>query len=1081
MNVEEEAVQKTRLSFDDLCRALNMDEEASNGAWRSYEKINKNYTLEGSDLHWLACALYVSCRTSVPTVGKGTAEGNYVSLTRILRSSNQSLIEFFSKMKKWQDMANLPKEFRQSTEKLERNFTVTAVIFKKYVPIFKDIFKPPSDEPPRTHRNRKQKRHPCTVAELFQFCWVLFVHAKGNFPMISDDLVNSYHLLLCAFDLVYSNSLLCSSRKDLLNPTFKGLTEELNSKDNRPGPGSLCFIEQLCELHQGEVLDAKGVKEHFWKPFIKKLFERKILKGKEETLTGFLDPVNFGDSLASLNRAYEEHVLSSGALDERIFLGEGAREDINTPGPYLCEGTENQTASIHKSLAASALKVSTPLTGRVYLQETASGTSVFTAMEGISRLQSLLAGLKHRPSLRLRDMLKACARNPSENIASRLKEMTKAFLQSYEAKEEGNGGLEKDTVVKYFCLAEALYYKTLEGIIDQEKRRLGDSDLSSILEQDMFHRSLIACCLEIVIFSYHPPGEFQRILQTFEIPPYHFYKVIEVLVRAEEGLAREVVKHLNHVEEQVLERLAWKESSPLWESIKGAKNHVPSCQEVMPPQYLEDGSCNLHSPKNNELSVNTSGTGKAVSSSSTNLHERYSSPPTATIRRRLFVDSEMPSDPPAATRVSQPSLVSTIPAGQTVVTMATATVTANNGQTVTIPVQGIANENGGITFIPVQVSVTGQSGPGLQPLTAQALTGSLNTQQLTTTMPAGTVHTSPTAGKNAKMSPQHGTPNRAQRTGSLCLFFRKVYHLASVRLRDLCVKLDISTDLRRKIWTCFEYSLVHCTELMMDRHLDQLLMCAIYVMAKVTKEDKSFQNIMKCYRSQPQASSSVYRSVLITGRKRRHSGKSENNRQNSLAEGGPEQAAAVASGNSSPLSMRSSSTLPVPQPSSASSTPTRMPGTLPEQEGEEEEKRGDLICFYNHVYIKQIKPFALRYSSSSPKAGAETPPLCPYPSLRIGSPRRVLLSHNHSIYISPHKNDSPLTPRDKIFYYISSSPSNRLQEINSMLRTGETPTKKRSMVLEEEQQSPAKRLCQENHSALFRRLQDVANDRNNSH
>lgn len=77
-----------------------------------------------------------------------------------------------------------------------------------------------------------------------------------------------------------------------------------------------------------------------------------------------------------------------------------------------------------------------------------------------------------------------------------------------------------------------------------------------------------------------------------------------------------------------------------------------------------------------------------VSSAATTLHERYSSPPTGTARRRLFVDSEMTSDPPPSTRVSQPSLVSTIPAGQTVVTMATATVTANNGQTVTIPVQG---------------------------------------------------------------------------------------------------------------------------------------------------------------------------------------------------------------------------------------------------------------------------------------------------------------------------------------------------------------------------------------------------------
>lgn len=40
--------------------------------------------------------------------------------------------------------------------------------------------------------------------------------------MISDDLVNSYHLLLCALDLVFTSTLLCNARKDLLNPTFKG-------------------------------------------------------------------------------------------------------------------------------------------------------------------------------------------------------------------------------------------------------------------------------------------------------------------------------------------------------------------------------------------------------------------------------------------------------------------------------------------------------------------------------------------------------------------------------------------------------------------------------------------------------------------------------------------------------------------------------------------------------------------------------------------------------------------------------------------------------------------------------------------
>lgn len=55
----------------------------------------------------------------------------------------------------------------------------------------------------------------------------------------------------------------------------------------------------------------------------------------------------------SLSRGYEEHILATGSLDERIFTGEGANEDIGTPGPCLCEGVENQdsaTNRLHASL-----------------------------------------------------------------------------------------------------------------------------------------------------------------------------------------------------------------------------------------------------------------------------------------------------------------------------------------------------------------------------------------------------------------------------------------------------------------------------------------------------------------------------------------------------------------------------------------------------------------------------------------------------------------------------------------------------------------------------------------------------------
>ncbi|XP_015254352.1 PREDICTED: retinoblastoma-like protein 2 [Cyprinodon variegatus] len=918
MSDEEDFMQKARTRFDELCRALNMDEEASTEAWRSYENISRNFTLEGSELHWLACALYVACRSSVPTVGKGTAEGNYVSLTRILRCSEMSLIEFFSKLKKWQDMANLPQDFRRSTDKLERNFTVSAVIFKKYVPIFKSIFKAPSEEPARVHRSRKQRRHPCTVTEVFNFCWVLFVHAKGNFPMISDDLVNSYHLLLCAFDLVLTNALLCNARKELLNPEFKGLPEDFTNKDFRPSAGPFCFVQQLCELHDGLVLEAKGVKEHFWKPFIRKLFHKRILRGKEDSLTGFLDPMNFGDSFLSLSRLYEEHVLATGSLDERIFTGEGANDNIGTPGPCLCEGMENQDSNAYRlstNLTASVLKVSTPLTGRKYIQEIRLSSPLSSAMKSVGRLHTLLSGTKHGPSAKLAEILR--------------------------------------------CVE-------------------GDQRSTALL-------------------------------------------VIEVLVRSEQGLSREVVKHLNQVEEQVLESLAWTSGSPLWQSLRTAK--VPSCQEVMPPQYLEQneetstGSVS-HTPIKAGSDLRANSIIKGVSPSPTSLQDRYSSPPSGGFRRRLFVDPVEGEPSVTATQqsaVPKTGIVTAFPAGQTVFT-----VTTNSGQTMTIPLQGIANESGSITLIPVQMS-----GATLQPLSAQTLTGTLAIQ-------------SPVTKPAAKAA------SSSLRKGSLSLFFRKVYHMASVRLRDLCAKLDISSELRRRIWTCFEYSVVHCTEMMNDRHLDQLLMCAVYVTAKVSKEDRSFQDIMRCYRTQPQAKSHVYRSVLISGRRRPALVSDDPKTQSSAA-------------NSS----KDSGGKQLPAPCSK----------------EEEGAKGRNSIYSDRTCVSPVKLKAI--ISFSPQA--ETPPLCPYPSLRTGSPRRMLLSSKHSIYISPHRTPSSPSPTtgDRISYYICTSPPNRLQEINSMIRTGETPTRKRSIPLDEE--ASPKRVCPDNHTSLLRRLQDIANDRSSSH
>ena len=153
-------------------------------------------------------------------------------------------------------MANLRKDFREKIDRLERNFSVSTVIFKKFEPIFLDIFRNPLDEPAKQNRSRKQRRLPCSSSEVFNFCWTMFVHVKGHFPAISDDLVNSYHLLLCCIDWIYANCLL-GGRKDLLNSEFEELPEDFDSKEWKPPQEPPCIIKHLCEKHEGWKLKLK--------------------------------------------------------------------------------------------------------------------------------------------------------------------------------------------------------------------------------------------------------------------------------------------------------------------------------------------------------------------------------------------------------------------------------------------------------------------------------------------------------------------------------------------------------------------------------------------------------------------------------------------------------------------------------------------------------------------------------------------------------------------------------------------------------------------------------------------------------
>lgn len=508
----------------------------------------------------------------------------------------------------------------------------------------------------------------------------------------------------------------------------------------------------------------------------------------------------------------------------------------------------------------------------------------------------------------------------------------------------------------------------------------------AILKEDLFHRTLFTCCLEIVLKSYNDPRRFPWSLQVGHVEPYYFIRIIEPVIRSEKQsdnqLSRELVKHLKGIEEQILDSLAWKAESPLWQILHPGNLDVPSCQDVNFSDQLETEmnpitpsislSSNPMSPLPKLVTDKGTPNNLQLSPLST-ISERFQSPiGQSSARRTLFPSSTSGSlDPPPVLTFSRPAgLCNRMPPVSSVVTTTTSPSVHKSPSIITVQVK----ENGVTTLYTVPTNPQNAS-EGNEENPFEGLSDTSN---------------------------EHKKKDKPKRHGSLALFCRKFYTLANMRLRELCDRLDITDkELRKKIWTCFEHSIIHHTELMRDRHMDQMIMCAIYITCKVTGNDRIFQEIMKHYRNQPQAASHVYRSVLISRSSTSKSLKSEGDigRQHGSA----------------------------PPP-----TPSQMTGTSASFDSEE---RGDLILFYNQVYVQQMKAFALKFRAAQE---GDLPPLSPLPVVRHTpvSPRRRI-SSNHSVFInslSPVKGSTAMSPRKPLPYFFNRSPAKDLRVINTMLK-----------------------------------------------
>ena len=112
-----------------------------------------------------------------------------------------------------------------------------------------------------------------------------------------------------------------SDYKVILTLCILGLPSNFNDESYSPPETANCIVGLLCARHDAIAVEAKGIKEHIFKNDLNKLFNEKVLQGEQSNFSSILDTLNFDGNFKAVNKLYEQHVLSVGDFDERIFLG----------------------------------------------------------------------------------------------------------------------------------------------------------------------------------------------------------------------------------------------------------------------------------------------------------------------------------------------------------------------------------------------------------------------------------------------------------------------------------------------------------------------------------------------------------------------------------------------------------------------------------------------------------------------------------------------------------------------------------------------------------------------------------------
>lgn len=950
----------TEARLTDLCKnGLSVDENTYKEIIKLFRETKHlllanisaigNGMPEEAERFWFAFVLYLVRRLSEKN-GENLQQGsndNEFNLCHILRVMKLNIVDFFKELPQFlvksgpilSNIYGADWENRLEAKELQANFVHLSILSKSYKRIYREFFLP-SDA-----NGDKQSAAASTsgyVSDYHRFGWLLFlalrIHAFSRFK----------DLVTCTNGLVSILAILIIH----VPVRFRNFNIHDSSRFVKKSSKGVDLIASLCCIYDTSEDDLRKIMEKT-NTLIADILKKKPCEASEcknENLENIdtdgliyfenlMDDSSLSSSLNILEKDYDNATRNKGELDERVFINE---DDSLLGSGSLSGGAVNITGAKRNfdSLASPVKTITSPLSPHCSSASHPNGiaggatskmvvTPVSTAMTTAKWLRTVICPLPSKPSAELERFLKSCDKDVTTDVMRRAHIILEAIFPSSGLGErcvtgslQGANLMDNIWAEQRRLEALKLYYRVLEAMCTAEAQVLHAKNLTSLLTNERFHRCMLACSAELVLATHKTVTMlFPAVLERTGITAFDLSKVIESFIRHEESLPRELRRHLNSLEERLLESMVWEKGSSMYSSLTVARPVLSA--EINRLGLLADPMPSLDAIATH---INFSSGGLSPVHS---LHKHETSP-------GQNGDIRSPKRPCTDYR-------------------------------------SVLVERNNFTS-PVKDRLLGLNNLKSKPLPP----------------PLQSAFASPT-----RPNPGGGGETCAE-TG-INIFFCKINKLAAVRINAMVERLQLSQQIRESVYCLFQQILNQRTSLFFNRHIDQIILCCFYGVAKISQLNLTFREIIYNYRKQPQCKPQVFRSVFVDWASARQSGRSE-------------------------------------------------------------QDHVDIITFYNKIFVPAVKPLLVElgpagtamktnrvsevnHNNDGPCPGS--PKVSVFPALPDMSPKKVSATHN--VYVSPlrtSKMDALISHSSKSYYacvgestHAYQSPSKDLTDINHRLNS----------------------------------------------